>query len=113
MIRVRIAAWLLRTAGASVEFRIKRLTAKGGIDKPNINKDGTTLKRCAKLKEARNKFDSTRVGDNQDVTIQLVANVATRSGPRIMRAKPTPTTTADDAGSDGARAALRSKANGD
>lgn len=75
MIRVKIAEWLLRSMGATVEYRVKRL----GEFHHRV-KDGRTLQRSEKLREALRRFRGVRVGSNDTITVQLVAVTHQRHG---------------------------------
>lgn len=68
MLRIKLAAKLLKSAGASVEFRVKRA---GPV--VNRTKDGRTLLRTPNYKAAREKLEGLRVADTDTCTVQLVA----------------------------------------
>jgi len=85
-LRVRFATMLLRWAGAAVDYRVKRLRPPkphivDDIDQlasENVHKDGTTVQRSEKLKDARRRLHAMRCGDADKLSIQLVATVEAR-----------------------------------
>ena len=81
MLKVRIAAWLLKSASLDFEYRVKRQKIHVGPDddkpKPQ-HADGTTVQRGPKLRDALQKFRAMRVADNDVVSIQIVARIVER-----------------------------------
>ena len=75
MIRILLAAWLLRTTGARVEYRVQRTKN----DKTTA-KDGTTILRTPSLREARTRYRNLRVAENDTVLIRVVGIVEQRHG---------------------------------
>ena len=75
MIRVWIAAMLLRSAGGAVNFVVRRRS--GAAKKHGL---GTTLGTFRKLRDARKKFNAARVADTDTITINVEAIVAQRHG---------------------------------
>lgn len=73
MLRVKLAAKLLKSAGAEVEFRVKRAGPVSGRAK-----DGRTLLRTPNYKRAVEKLNNLRVADTDTCTVQLVATTNTR-----------------------------------
>lgn len=73
MIRVIIAAALLRSTGAIVEYGVRRVYA-GTTGK------GTTVLATTRLKEARAKYKAMRVADTDTITITVAAVIAQRHG---------------------------------
>lgn len=73
MIRIAIAAALLRTTGATVEYRVQR-------QKKQTNRDGTTVMAVKSLRSARRKYKAMRIADTDTITIRVVATVAQRHG---------------------------------
>ena len=73
MIRVIIAAMLLRSTGAIVEYTVRRVY--GGI-----KGKGTTFLATQKFSEARRKYEAMRIADTDTLTITVAAVVAQRHG---------------------------------
>lgn len=73
MIRVIIAAMLLRSTGAIVEYAVRRVY--GGV-----KGKGTTFLVTPKLSEARRKYKTMRIADTDTLTITVAAVVAQRHG---------------------------------
>lgn len=71
---VKLATWLLRTTGATVEYGVRRVKSK------QIRGQGTTLLATPKLKEARSKYATVRVADTDTITITVAAVIAQRHG---------------------------------
>jgi len=74
MIRILLAAALLRMTGSPVEYRVQRNR------KDKSTKDGTTYLRTASYKAAKTKFQKMRTAYTDTVNIRLVAVVNTRDG---------------------------------
>lgn len=74
MIRVRIAAALLRTTGATVEYAVRRVNSKLQRGK------GRVVLLTPKLKEAVKKYQDMRVADTDTITITVQTVVAKRHG---------------------------------
>ena len=75
MIRTLLAAMLLRTLGARVEYRVARVHTDG-----KRRSDGTVLLRTHKYREALAKYRKARIGDTDTATIMLTATVKQRHG---------------------------------
>lgn len=75
MIRVRLAAWLLRRAGTEVEYVVRRIDTTS-----KRRTTGTALLFTSKLKEARAKYRKARAADTDRVVITVTAVVASRNG---------------------------------
>ena len=73
MIRVLLAAMILRSTGAVVEYSVRRVYS-GGKGK------GTTVISTSRLREARQKFKAMRIADTDTITITVTAVVAQRHG---------------------------------
>jgi len=73
MIRVIIAAWLLRNMNAGVRYVVRR-------QYKNTTGKGTATLTTAKLKEARAKYRAMRIADTDTITITVEAVVAQRHG---------------------------------
>lgn len=71
MIRVKIAAALLKWSGALVEYRVRRIKSRRENIRGNV--DGTTLFRSKTLKPALAKYNRIAPGDGESVAIQMVA----------------------------------------
>lgn len=71
MIRILIAAWLLKTTGAKVNFVVRRRNAKRAGK-------GTTWLTTDSLKTARTKYNSMRIADTDTITISVEAVIAQR-----------------------------------
>lgn len=72
MIRVRLAAWLLRTTGANVEYGVRRVKAK------LVRGKGSTVLATAKLGEAIAKCEAMRIADADAATITLTTIIKER-----------------------------------
>lgn len=73
MIRIKLAEWLLRSMGATCEYRLKRRD----LSSPR-HVDGRTIVRDTKLRAVRKRFRTVRIADEQVAHIQLVASVQNR-----------------------------------
>lgn len=73
MIRVIIAAAILRSTGALVEYGVRRIKSK-------TTGKGTTVLTTPKLREARRKYNAMRIADTDDITITVAAVIAQRHG---------------------------------
>ena len=73
MFRLYIAAWLLRTTGASVRYLVRRVYA-------GTTGRGTTVLNVSDMKHAKAKYNTMRVSDKDTVTITVEAVVAQRHG---------------------------------
>lgn len=73
MIRTRIAAWLLRRTGATVEYEVRRIDT---ASKRRVT--GRLLLTTPKLKEARAKLQAARRAETDRLVISLNAIVASR-----------------------------------
>lgn len=73
MIRVILAAALLRSTGAQVEYGVRRVY-RGTKGK------GTTVLATPKLREARRKYNAMRIANTDTITITVAAVVAQRHG---------------------------------
>jgi len=73
MFRVIIAAFLLRSIGANVEYVVRRKSAQR-------EGKGTTLLTATKLSVARTKYRNVRVADTDTITISVEAIIAQRHG---------------------------------
>lgn len=73
MIRVLLAAWILRSAGSVVEYSVRRIY--GGV-----KGKGTTVLSTSKLREARRKYNAMRIADTDIITITVTGVVAQRIG---------------------------------
>lgn len=80
MVKTIFAAWLLRITGAVVEYRVQRIKAGGGDTVTHIHKDGTTVLRSAKYRDAMAKYKSLRVSDTDTVILRMVGTVKQRHG---------------------------------
>jgi hypothetical protein len=73
MFRTIIAAMLLRTTGAQVQYNVRRLHGgKSG--------KGTTVLRTKKYRDAKRKYKAMRVAITDTITITVEAVVAQRHG---------------------------------
>ena len=73
MIRVLLAAMLLRSKGITVQYVVRR--------KYNgIGKQGTTILKADRFKDARNKYQSMRIADTDTITITIESAIAQRHG---------------------------------
>ena len=81
MIRVIIAAWLLRTTGAKVQYSVRRSFI---IDPTVTGRTGEskfrTLGTFDSLKDARAKYKNVRTASTDTITINAMATVAQRHG---------------------------------
>ena len=78
MLRIKLAEWLLRSAGADCEYRVKR--HKAGWQDRVRSSDGITQRRTNKLREALKKYNSALVPTDECFTVQFVATVRQRHG---------------------------------
>jgi len=73
MIRVLLAAWLLRNTGADVQYIVRRRYS-------GTKGRGTSVLRASNFKQARAKYRAMRIADADTITITLAAVVAQRHG---------------------------------
>ena len=73
MIRVRLAAALIRSTGGVCEYRVRRIYN-------NTKGQGTTVLRTQKFGEAKRKYNAMRIADTDVITITVEAVVAQRHG---------------------------------
>ena len=73
MIRVLLAAMLLRSTGAAVQYIVRR-------QYNGVTGQGTTILKAARLKDARKKYQAMRVADTDTITITINVIVAQRHG---------------------------------
>lgn len=78
--RIALAAFLLRTSGATVEYRVQRLRPDKSDTITHIHKDGSTVLRTPNFREAKAKWKAMRVPDTDAVIIRVVATVRQRHG---------------------------------
>ena len=78
--RIILAAFLLRISGATVEYRVQRVRPEKADTLTHIHKDGSTVLRTPKFREAKTKWKAIRVPDDNTVIIRLVATVRQRHG---------------------------------
>jgi len=71
MLRIKLAAMLLRSTGASVKYIVRRRNN-------NTNGNGTAILAASTFKEARAKYLKVRVADTDTITITVEAVVAQR-----------------------------------
>ena len=73
MLRILLAAMLLRMTGAKVSYVVRRLYS-------GVKGKGTTVLATPKLSEARKKYRKMMVSDTDTITITTEAIVAQRHG---------------------------------
>jgi hypothetical protein len=78
--RIFLAAFLLRLSGATVEYRVQRVRPDKSDTITHIHKDGSTVLRTPKFREAKAKWKTMRVPDTNTVIIRLVATIRQRHG---------------------------------
>ncbi len=78
--RIFLAAFLLRLSGATIEYRVQRVRPDKSDTQTHIHKDGSTVLRTKKYREAKAKWQSMRVPDTDTVIIRLVATIRQRHG---------------------------------
>lgn len=74
MIRTVLAAALLRSTGASVEYDVRRTYSK------QVRGKGTSYLTTKSYRAARKKYRSMRAGEGDTLTIQVTATLAKRHG---------------------------------
>jgi hypothetical protein len=73
MIRLYVAAWLLRTAGFDPSYVVRRIYA-------GTTGRGTTVMNNRKFKNAKERYNAMRIADTDTITICIEADVAQRHG---------------------------------
>lgn len=74
MLRIKLAEWLLRSAGIPVEYRVKR----AGESSRHV--DGRTIQTTKKLLPAVLRWRDLRVAETDKATVLLVATTHQRHG---------------------------------
>ena len=72
MLRIKLAAMLLRSTGAKVEFGVRRVSDK------LVRGKGRTYLATESLAEAQNKYASMRVAYTDTITLTVAAVIAER-----------------------------------
>ena len=78
-----IAVAMLRSIGATVEYRVQRIRPSKATSEQST-KDGTTVLRTASGREAKKKYRSMRIADDQTAVIRAVATIAQRHGSGVL-----------------------------